>query len=114
MSVDRSAWLCDLAETYHIYDYRSLPLRTVAALSAGLREDSRIKMKINGIHATREEMLLAMIVDGTNALLWRFGALKDRPTSVAEAFTENKKPPKRVRGFTTAEAFEAARMKFMR
>ena len=32
---DEEALICDLAETYQIFDYRSLPVRTVATLSAG-------------------------------------------------------------------------------
>ena len=48
--LDRDALICDLAETYHIYDMRSLPLQTVATLSAGLRDDSRIKMKAGGVN----------------------------------------------------------------
>ena len=45
---DEDALICDLAETYHIYDYRSLPVKLVATLSAGLRDDSRIKLKAAG------------------------------------------------------------------
>lgn len=114
MSVDRSAWLCDLAETYHIYDYRSLPLRTVAALSAGLRDDSRIKMKIRGEKATRAELLLAAVADSVNALLWHFGTYKDKPTSIVEALLDKPKEPKRggVVAFATPEDFEAAMAKF--
>lgn len=40
---DEDALICDLAETYQIYDYRSLPLQKVAVFCAGLRENSRIK-----------------------------------------------------------------------
>lgn len=36
------ALICDLAETYHILDYKQLPLRTVAVLASGLRQDARI------------------------------------------------------------------------
>lgn len=42
---DEHALICDLAETYGIYDYHKLPARTVAILATGLREDSRIFMK---------------------------------------------------------------------
>ena len=47
MAVDRDAWICDLAETYRIFDYRALPVGLLATLSFGLREDSRIKQKMN-------------------------------------------------------------------
>ena len=113
ISADRSAWLCDMAETYNVYDVRSLPLRTVATLSAGLRDDSRIKMKIRGENASRTDLLLATVADGVSALLWRFGAYKDRPASIVEALLD--KPKKRNGGvvaFASAEEFEAAMAKF--
>lgn len=70
IAIDEEALICDLAETYKIYDYRSLPCKTVAAFSCGLRNDSRIKMKIAGVNATTEELLLSAIVDNTRLLAW--------------------------------------------
>lgn len=67
---DEAALICDLAETYHIYNYRSLPCKTVAAFSCGLRNDSRIKMILSGSSITLKEMLLAAIVDNTSLLAW--------------------------------------------
>lgn len=67
---DEDALICDLAETYHIYNYRSLPCKTVAAFSCGLRNDSRIKMILSGSSITLKEMLLAAIVDNTRLLAW--------------------------------------------
>ena len=83
---DEAALICDLAETYHIYDYRSLPLNTVAAFSVGLRENSRIKMALSGIGYSFETILLASILDNLNMRTWamsenaRTGA--DRPQSI--------------------------------
>lgn len=45
INTDESAVICDLAETYSIFDYKSLPVLTVATFCVGLRENSRIKMK---------------------------------------------------------------------
>lgn len=70
INTDEDALICDLAETYKIYDYRSLPCKTVAALSFGLRNNSRIKMKLSGTSITTEEMLLAAIVDNTRMVAW--------------------------------------------
>lgn len=39
---DEDALICDLAETYHVLEYRRLPLMTVAALASGLRAGARI------------------------------------------------------------------------
>ena len=47
IKTDEDALICDLAETYQIYDYKSLPAYMVATFSVGLRENSRIKMKLN-------------------------------------------------------------------
>ena len=70
ISTDKDALICDLAETYRIYDYRSLPLKTVAAFSVGLRENSRIKMIIAGIKYPFDTLLLAAILDGVNLRNW--------------------------------------------
>ena len=59
ISADRDALLCDFAETYGIYDFRALPAFTLATLAVGLRDDSRIKMKMHGTRITRTETLLA-------------------------------------------------------
>ena len=36
IKTDRDAWLCDLAETYHILDITGLSILTLATLSFGL------------------------------------------------------------------------------
>lgn len=70
MNTDEDALLCDLAETYHIFDYRSLPARMVATLSVGLRDNSRIKMKMNNARYPMETMLLAAALDRVSLLVW--------------------------------------------
>lgn len=65
VNFDEPALICDLAETYGIYDYRRLPLRTVAVLAVGLREDSRImkkKAQVEGVPDLKTQ-LLAIIAD---------------------------------------------------
>ena len=69
-SADRDALLCDLAETYGIFDFRALPVSVLATLSVGLRDNSRIKMRLAGAKAPRHELLLAAIVDRLSMLLW--------------------------------------------
>lgn len=49
MALDRDALECDMAETYRIYDLRALPPERVAMLACGLRADSRIKLKQQGL-----------------------------------------------------------------
>lgn len=70
LNVDESALECDFAETYHIYDYRELPLDRVALFAVGLREDSRIKMKMNGLKCPYNTLFLARCSDALSMLVW--------------------------------------------
>jgi hypothetical protein len=70
LELDEDALVCDLAETYGIYNYRSLPATLVATFSIGLRENSRIKLKIADSKVDSEHMFLAAIVDRLSMLIW--------------------------------------------
>lgn len=70
MTTDSDALLCDLAETYGIYSFEALPVATLAVLSSGLRENSRIYQKLTGAKGTRMEMLVAAAVDRLSLLLY--------------------------------------------
>ncbi len=108
MELDEDALICDLAETYHIFDYRSLPVQLVATLSAGLREDSRIKLRMADAPANLDTIILAAIADNLALLRAGFGKDKNaKPFLFTEAiYGETKK--KKVKGFRTAADFEAA------
>jgi len=114
INLDEDALICDFAETYHIYDYRSLPVRLAATLAAGLRAESRIRMKMSGIPVRQDTLLLASITD--QVALFRYSFTEDakkkqnRPNSVvAELLGEpSKKKQAGVVGFDTPEEFEAA------
>lgn len=111
MNLSEDALICDFAETYHIYDIRSLPVKLAATLAAGLRDDSRIKLKAAGSAVPLESMLLAMIADRIE--LFRYGfsenaaKKKDVPTSVLAAITGNNKQTTDADGFETPEEFDA-------
>lgn len=113
--------ICDFAETYKIYDWQSLPLQTAAALAAGLRGDSRSKMRLAKVKLTTTEYLLTIAVDYL-ALLW-WVKTKDgqkganRPKSIREAFTgdgEGKSKANDVVGFDTPEEFLAERDRILK
>lgn len=112
---DEDALLCDMAETYHIYDLESLPVSTIAVLACGLREDSRIMMKLSGQEIALNALLLANAVDYLALLVWaktkdgRDG--KNRPESLAKALSEPKRKKKKevLVSFTTPEEFMRAR-----
>ena len=105
--LDEDALICDLAETYHIYDYRSLPLRLVATLSAGLRDDSRIKLKASDMQVGVDTIILAAIADNLTMLRMGFGKKENRqkPFLFTEAIQGEKK--EKVKAFRSAEEFEA-------
>ncbi len=110
---DETALICDLAETYGVLDWRALPLRTVAALSAGLRDNSRIKLKLAGLNADQDTLLLAAAVDRLSLLVW--AKTKDaekglnRPTSIFDRLTgQEEKKKDEINAYDSAEAFTAA------
>lgn len=102
--------ICDLAETYHILNYRELPPLLVATLCMGLRDNSRVKMDIAGTKISLEQHLLARITDELAFQSW--AKTKDgqknrnRPTSVLKTLLEDKK--EETETFLTSEEFDKA------
>ena len=103
--------ICDLAETYHIYNMRQFPCEYIAILAKGLRSDSRIKMKAAGLGLNLRDLLLAHIADNTAINAWlqsedaRKG--KNRPQSFVRLLTEKIDPSKQPVGFTSGADFDA-------
>lgn len=79
LHTDRDALLCDLAETYHVYDFGALPVLTLAALSVGLRDDSRIKMLLSGRRYISPLLLQAEIADGLTLIRYILTAKQGDP-----------------------------------
>lgn len=102
LAISRNELICDLAETYNIYDYRRVPGRLLGILVAGLGADSRIGKKVNGVRGSVSDVLLAQILDGVRFLCWaqtedgRKG--RHRPHSIASDFfvSEDKTKVKKV------------------
>ena len=116
--LDESALICDFAETYHILDYRALPLQTAAVLASGLRDNSRIKMRIAEVEVSPETALMAAAVDRLSLLVW--AKTKDaetginRPESILAKITNREtKTDSDLQAFDTAEEFEAARQRII-
>lgn len=109
---DEDALICDLAETYHVHDYGSLPVKTVATLAFGLREDSRIKMALRGESLTFEQKMLVQQVDllNINAWLKTRDAVKgrNRPESLYMKLTQNENKPSDFRTFSNRDDLMAA------
>ena len=115
LAVDKNAVICDLAETYHIFDYRVLPPKLLATLVVGLRDDSRIKLKMNESKISFEQILLVSILDHMKMLLWLNsdnGAKGiNRPKSLLDEI--NKDNAKDTKVFRTKEEFEEERRKII-
>jgi len=113
IQTDEDALICDLAETYHIYDYKKLPLTQVAIFAIGLKDSSRIKMKMSGQLVPMETLLLAGILDRLSVLLWR--QTKDgqkgrnMPTMVLDTLTARKSKDSDVIVFSSGEDYEKTR-----
>ena len=109
--VDEDALVCDLAETYGLYDLRSLPVRTVATLSFGLGEKSRIRQKINGRpYIDQNTILLAGLIDRVSYLIAGLSGAKNPPSILAELLgQEEPKKDNGLRSFNSGEEFERAR-----
>lgn len=115
IATDEDALFCDIAETYGILDMRALPARKLAALSCGLRDNSRIKMRLSGTRVAPEIMLLACAVDKLSLLVWaktedaRRG--RNRPASILQQLLQTNDSA--VTAFESAEAWEAARARII-
>lgn len=109
IALDEDALICDMAETYHIYNMEQLPVEYVAILADGLRDNSRIKMKAAGLRVEVNTLLLAHIADNTaiNAYLKTKDAKtgRNKPKSMVEALTIDNDPAKHAKTFESGETF---------
>ena len=110
INLDETALICDLAETYHILDYRSQPVKLVAALTAGLRDNSRIKMRISELPVEPNILMLATIADRIEAFRCGFSSNGEMPVSIVEELLNGgtKANTNGVAGFTTSSELESA------
>lgn len=114
LNTDEDAVFCDLAETYHLFDWSAVSVPTLARLASGLRDDSRIMLKLSGQRVPIERLLLAMVADNTAYTAWaNTKAARDNPESVPERIVpimlgkHTVSNRKAVQSFRTAEEFEA-------
>lgn len=119
IALDEDALICDLAETYRIFNYMSLPVDLVAILSVGLRADSRIKMKKNRVNVSSDTLLLAGILDKVSFLSWSKTIdgkeNRNRPESIVAKIIGDDKPKQSdVISFSSVNEFEKARKSFIK
>lgn len=117
ISLDEDSLICDLAETYHILDYRALPPRLVGVLCCGLREDSRIKMKLSNMNANVDTLLHALIADRLQVLIWQNSedGRKGRnfPKMIYEKLLNPQKEESNVVAFSSGAEFDQFRKALM-
>ena len=112
ITVGEDELICDLAETYGIYEYRAHSPLYIGTLAAGLRDDSRIKMKVSGERLSISQLLAAMTVDKLANLVWmqsKDGVKgRNRPVSVVEQLRGSASKPSEIHGFDSPEEFQKA------
>lgn len=111
LAISEDAIICDLAETYHIYNYKELLPSMVATLCCGLGENSRIMRKLSKSKLTLTNSLLALLVDGVNILIWqntKDGTKgRNKPESIYKRLTDaEEKNKEELMSFKSAESFE--------
>ena len=67
---EEDAFICDIAEYYHVYDYETFSVNYIATLLTGLREDSRTIMRLTGRKIPLSLMVEALSYDTLNLLFW--------------------------------------------
>lgn len=112
-SAAKDELICDMAETYGIYDLRALPVRTLAVLACGLGRNSRVWAKTQGFKAKWSEIMLAMCADRLAVLAWQnteSGSTGENfPTMLApELLGMSDQSEKRYETFETGADFMAA------
>ncbi|MGI6204228.1 MAG: hypothetical protein ACOYJH_02995 [Anaerovoracaceae bacterium] len=105
IGLDENALICDLAETYGIFDYRALPPALVATLASGLGMNSRIVKAMMGVtDIAPDSLLLAAILDTVRAF-FDVGNVK---TFVERMLAEDKEEARPVQVYDSVEDFRQA------
>lgn len=106
---DEDSLICDFLETYHILDYRSLPVVLASTLAAGLRDNSRIAMNTTDAKASTTNTILATIADRLGIIMAILAGQKEPPPSIFEALyqIDPKEKINKVRAFDSGEEFSA-------
>lgn len=109
INLDEESLICDFAETYQILDFRALKPTLAAVLAKGLRESSRIKMKLTDSKVPLETLILAKVADMTSVLVWqntKDGSTGNNPPNmITEKLITIKPPESDLISFDSAEDF---------
>lgn len=112
LRLDQDALVCDLAETYGILDWRSLPVSTLATLASGLRDSARIMMRLSGSRLDLHTMMEASSLDALRLLWWaqtKDGqAGRNAPKSVLQSILGEQGSSSELEIYNTGDDFHAA------
>ena len=118
-ALDEGALLCDFAQYYHIYDIDALEVGYAAILACGLPEGSRIIRKLSKTKIDPDRLFRATIIDSIRNVEWAIIQTHSkkkikRPESLVKRLLDaSEKPESAVKGYDTAEEFEAARARLL-
>ena len=109
--------ICDLAQYYNIYDYHSYKPSYIYILVDGLQDNSRFKLKLNGMKTTTDTMLSAIACDYLAKLWWAKTeeAEKGRNKQIAilKQLIEDNVDKNEKDGFNSVEEFNNARSRLL-
>ncbi len=111
--LDEDALICDFAETYHILNYRELPPITAGVLACGLRDNSRIKLKMADVKVSLEDILLATIADKLENQMYQYAKAHGaknigKPESILKRIQGEQKEESSLETFESGEDFMKA------
>lgn len=114
VSRDKEALICDLAETYHILDYKALPVPLLAVLASGLRDDSRIKMELAGMNHIPADIVIPQMADNISLIRYSLTAGEDAPApAMLTQIMTGSDIKKETKGFSSPAEFEEARRRIL-
>lgn len=112
IKLDEDALICDLAETYNILDYKKLALNKLAILACGLRDDSRIKLKMSDNILSPNQLLLAGIQDRLSLIVYSKTKDAEKGINYPKLVFDNLE--NKIDGFTSGEDFMKERERIMK
>lgn len=99
--------ICDLAETYHILNYRELSPQLVATLVLGLGDNSRVRRYFSKTKVTLEQILMAIMADNLQFIAWsKTKHKKNKPKSILKKLIDLDEQKEELESFETPEEFE--------
>lgn len=111
LGLSEDAITCDLAETYHIYDFYKLPPLKVAVFVCGLRDDSRIMLKLNDQKVSIDRIISAKTCDNLSILVWSKSKDAQNGINRPKLFTDvllGRDEEKKVQSFADGDEFMKA------